>query len=246
MIRPTARDRLIVALDLPTTEEAERLIRRLGEAVTFYKVGLELVLAGGIELAGALKRAGKHVFLDMKLLDIGNTIERAVANAAGLGIDILTIHGQDSKTLRAAVAGRRGSHLKILPVTVLTSLNADDLREQGIAMTPADLVLQRAQLARQAGCDGVVASGQEAARLRAAIPEPFLIVTPGIRLPGSAAGDQERITTPDDAIGAGADYIVVGRPITQADNPRAAAELFVEHIREAHAKRLRTSHKSQP
>jgi orotidine-5'-phosphate decarboxylase len=239
MSHVTAKDRLIVALDMPTLEEAQRLVAKLGEAVTFYKVGLELLFAGGLELARALKAEGKHVFLDMKLLDIGNTVERAVANATELGVDLLTVHGHDLKTLRAAVAGRGKSRLKLLAVTVLTNLTADDLEQQGSSMAPPDLVLMRAKLARESGFDGVIASGQEARRIREAIGPGFLIVTPGIRLTGSASDDQERITTPDHAIAAGADYIVVGRPITQADDPRGAAETFIHHIREAHAARAR-------
>ena len=231
----SAKDRLIVALDMPTVEEAERLIATLGDAVSFYKVGLELLFAGGLDLARALKRDGKHVFLDMKLLDIGNTVERAVANGTELGVDMLTVHGHDLKTMRAAVAGRAGSKLRLLAVTVLTNLTGDDLKQQGTSLSPADLVLRRAELAHEAGFDGVIASGQEAARIRAAVGPGFLIVTPGIRLTGSSTDDQQRITTPDNAIKAGASHIVVGRPITQADDPRLAAKTFVNHIREAEA-----------
>ncbi|MFA5900822.1 MAG: orotidine-5'-phosphate decarboxylase [Hyphomicrobium sp.] len=233
MTAPTARDRLIVALDMPTVEEARRLVSQLDDTVTFYKVGLELLFAGGLELARALKLMHKHVFLDMKLLDIGNTVERAVANATELGVDFLTVHGHDLKTMRAAVVGRGSSKLKLLAVTVLTNLTGDDLNEQGTSIAPADLVLRRAELAREAGFNGVITSGQEAARIRAAVGPGFLIVTPGIRLTGSATDDQQRITTPDNAIRAGADYIVVGRPITQADDPKQVAETFVNHIREA-------------
>ncbi|HEX9882300.1 MAG TPA: orotidine-5'-phosphate decarboxylase [Hyphomicrobium sp.] len=240
MTHTTAKDRLIVALDMPAIEEAQRLVARLDETVTFYKVGLELLFAGGIDLARALKADGKHVFLDMKLLDIGNTVERAVANATELGVDFLTVHGHDLKTLRAAVAGRGNSRLKLLAVTVLTNLTADDLKQQGSSMAPSDLVLMRAKLAHESGFDGVIASGQEAAHIREAVEPNFLIVTPGIRLTGSTSDDQERITTPDHAIAAGADYIVVGRPITQSDDPKAAAETFIHHIREAHAARART------
>jgi len=235
----TARDRLIVALDMPTLAEADALVATLGDSVSFYKVGLELVFAGGLELARRLKSEGKHVFLDMKLLDIGNTVERAVANASEFGVDFLTVHGHDLKTLQAAVAGRSDSRLKLLAVTVLTNLTADDLSQQGCSHAPAEMVLRRARLARESGFDGVIASGQEAGRIREAIGEDFLIVTPGIRLPGSATDDQQRITTPDNAIGAGADYIVVGRPITQADDPKSVAETFVSHIRDAHEKRAR-------
>jgi len=227
------KDRLIIALDMPTVEEAERLVHHLGEGVHFYKVGLELLFAGGLDFARHLKLHGKRVFLDMKLLDIGNTVERAVANAADFGVDFLTVHGQDAKTLRAAVAGRGKSRLKLLAVTVLTNLAQDDLKQQGIAMTPSDLVLHRARLAREAGFDGVIASGQEAARVREAVGPGFLIVTPGIRLEGSTMDDQERVMTPDHAVKAGADHIVVGRPITQADDPKAAALAFVHHIRDA-------------
>ncbi len=235
----TAKDRLIVALDMPTIEEAQRLIAKLGDSVTFYKVGLELLFAGGLQLARSLKADGKQVFLDMKLLDIGNTVERAVANATELGVDLLTVHGQDLKTLRAAVAGRGKSRLKLLAVTVLTNLTTEDLKQQGCSMSPSDLVLARAKLAHESGFDGVIASGQEAARIRAALGPDFLIVTPGIRLTGSTSDDQERITTPDHAISAGADYIVVGRPITEADDAAVAAEAFIHHIREAHAARAR-------
>jgi orotidine-5'-phosphate decarboxylase len=239
MSHVTAKDRLIVALDMPTQEEALRLVARLDTAVTFYKVGLELLFAGGLELARALKGEGKHVFLDMKLLDIGHTVERAVANATEFGVDFLTVHGQDLKTLRAAVAGRGKSRLKLLAVTALTNLTADDLKQQGSSLTPAELVQARARLAREAGVDGVVASGQEAGKIRELVGPDFLIVTPGIRLTGSSTDDQERITTPDNAITNGADYLVVGRPITEADDPRAAAGTFIEHIREAHAARIK-------
>jgi orotidine-5'-phosphate decarboxylase len=237
----SAKDRLIVALDMPTLEEAERLVATLGQIVTFYKVGLELLFAGGLDLARALKADGKRVFLDMKLLDIGNTVERAVANATEFGVDFLTVHGHDLKTMRAAVTGRGRSRLTLLAVTVLTNLTAEDLEQQGTSLSPSDLVLMRARLAHESGFDGVIASGQEAARIRAATGPGFLIVTPGIRMTGSTADDQERITTPDHAIAAGADYIVVGRPITQADDPRTVAEAFIHHIREAHSARPRIS-----
>jgi len=230
-----AKNRLIVALDMPTVEEARRLVATLGDTVSFYKVGLELLFAGGLDLARALKIEGKHVFLDMKLLDIGNTVERAVANVTELGVDMLTVHGHDLKTMRAAVSGRGSSKLKLLAVTVLTNLTGDDLKQQGSSFSPADLVVQRAKLAYEAGFDGVIASGQEAARVRAAVGSNFLIVTPGIRLTGSSTDDQQRITTPDNAIKAGASHVVVGRPITQADDPRIAAETFINHIREAEA-----------
>ena len=236
-MKPTPKDRLIVALDMPSIEEARRLVITLGDSVSFYKVGLELLFAGGLDLARDLRHQGKRVFLDMKLLDIGNTVERAVANASELGVDFLTVHGHDAKTLRAAVAGRghspRKDRVKLLAVTVMTNLTADDLKQQGSHMNPADLVLHRAQLAYLAGFDGVIASGHEAAKIRAATSPGFLIVTPGIRLPGGTTDDQERVMTPDNAIKAGADFIVVGRPITQASDPKVAAQTFSHHIREA-------------
>ena len=233
MSHAAARDHLIVALDVPLLDEAYRLVAVLGDSVSYYKVGLELLFAGGLDLARDLRRQGKNVFLDMKLLDIGNTVERAVANASELGVNMLTVHGHDLKTLRAAVAGRGSSSLKLLAVTVLTNLTDDDLKQQGSSLSPADLVLLRARLAFESGFDGVIASGHEAARIRAATGPDFLIVTPGIRLPGSSTDDQERVMTPDHAITAGANHIVVGRPITQADDPKVAADSFLHHIRRA-------------
>jgi orotidine-5'-phosphate decarboxylase len=177
------------------------------------------------------------VFLDMKLLDIGNTVERATRSAAGTGATFLTVHGHDSKTIAAAVKGKAGTRLKILSVTVLTNLDSGDLAEQGITASPEELVVRRARIAQAAGCDGIVSSGQEAARVRAAVGPTALIVTPGIRLPSDDAGDQARVATPQSAIAAGADYLVVGRPITGADDPRRAAQMFVASIEEALAMR---------
>lgn len=227
------KDRLIVALDMPTVEEAARLVASLDQGVHFYKVGLELLFAGGLDFARHLKASGKRVFLDMKLLDIGNTVERAVANAAEFGVDFLTVHGHDLKTLRAAVSGRGSSPMKLLAVTVLTNLSAEDIEQQGSRMAPGELVLHRARMAHEAGFDGVIASGQEAHRIRISVGPKFLVVTPGIRLEGSTMDDQERVMTPGRAIAAGADHIVVGRPITQADDPKAAALSFMHHIRDA-------------
>ncbi len=220
-------DKLIVALDFPDAGKARELVSRLGPAVTFYKVGHELLFAGGLELARELKAQGKRVFLDMKLLDIGNTMEKSVASAARMGVDFLTIHGVDSRSVRAAAAGRGASPMKVLAVTVLTSLGAEDVAEQGISMSPGELVLHRARLAKAAGADGVIASGEEAARVRAAVGAGFLIVTPGIRPAGDAAGDQVRVVTPEAAIRSGADHIVVGRPITAAADPVAAARAIL-------------------
>ncbi|CCB67904.1 MULTISPECIES: orotidine-5'-phosphate decarboxylase [unclassified Hyphomicrobium] len=234
MIDAATRDKLIVALDLSSYDQARALVDRLGDTVSFYKIGLELLFAGGLDLAQELKREGKRVFLDLKFLDIGNTVERAVASAAGLGVDFITVHGHDTKTLKAAVKGRGSSNLKLLAVTVLTSLDQSDLEEQGITdITPAGLVVGRARMSELAGFDGVIASGQEAAAIRAETGPDFLIVTPGIRLPGAEAGDQTRVTTPEEAIGFGANHIVVGRPINAAKDPKAAAEAFLQHIAQA-------------
>ena len=230
-------DRLIVALDVATVEAARGLVGRLGAGVTFYKIGLELVMAGGLALVRELADTGKHVFLDMKLLDIETTVERATRNAAAAGATFLTVHAQDAKTLRAALAGRAGTDLKVLGVTVLTNLEAADLHQQGIAAEPADLVARRAELACHVGCDGVVVSGLEAARVRAIVGASRAIVTPGIRLPGADAGDQARVCPPRQAIAAGADYLVVGRPITCADDPAAAVGVFHREIE--HGLRLR-------
>ncbi len=226
----SARDRLVVALDVPTADEARRLIERLGDSVGVLKIGLELLFAGGPELAREQAALGRAVFLDAKLLDIEATVERSVASAARLGAQFLTIHASDPKTMRAAVRGRGDSTLKLLAVTVLTNLDANDLRAQGIDASPADLVLKRAAMAQDCGVDGVVASAQEAAAIRAELGPGLLIVTPGIRPAGAAVQDQARVTTPAEAIAAGADYLVVGRPITRADDPREAAEAIVAEI----------------
>jgi orotidine-5'-phosphate decarboxylase len=227
-----ARDRLIVALDVPAVADAHRLVEQLGSEVTFYKIGLELVMNGGLDLARDLARAGKKIFLDMKLLDIANTVERAAHNAAASGATFLTVHGHDRKTLAAALAGTAGTQLKVLAVTVLTSLDAADLREQGLGMEPEATVLHRADIAKSAGCPGLVASALEAARVREVVGPGMVIVTPGIRLPGDAAGDQSRVASPQVAISAGADYIVAGRPVIAASDPRAAARNFIESIEE--------------
>lgn len=228
------RSRLFVALDLPDAAAARALVDRLGDSVDCYKIGLELLFGGGLELARALRAEGRTIFLDMKLLDIPNTVEKAVSNVAALGLDYLTIHGTDRKTLDAAVKGRGSSSLKLLAVTVLTSLDARDLSEQGIGRsTPAELVLHRARLAKAAGVDGVVASGQEAGLMRAEVGTDFLIVTPGIRLAEGPDGDQARVMTPGRAIAEGASHLVVGRPITAAADPRKAAQAFAAAISSA-------------
>ncbi|MEZ5776659.1 MAG: orotidine-5'-phosphate decarboxylase, partial [Hyphomicrobiaceae bacterium] len=194
------------------------------------KIGLELALGGGLELARDLAATGQPVFLDMKLLDIPNTVEKAVANAARTGVGFLTVHGLDRKTLAAAVRGRGESGLKLLAVTVMTSIEPGDLAEQGIARSPAELAVHRARLAEEAGLDGVIASAEEASAIRTGARPDFLIVTPGIRPAGSARQDQSRVMTPAEAIRAGADYLVVGRPISEAGDPAAAADAIAADI----------------
>jgi len=222
--------RLIVALDVPSVEEAKALIDRLGDSVGVYKIGLELLFSGGFELARELASQSRSVFIDAKLLDIEATVERATAAIARTGAEFLTVHALDAKTLDAAVRGRASSKLRLLGVTVLTNLDRDDLKEQGVDRSPKELAVYRAMLAQEAGLDGVVASGEEAAALRQALGPGVLIVTPGIRPKGAESHDQTRSITPAEAVAAGADYIVVGRPITRAPDPRAAALAIVEEI----------------
>lgn len=227
-----AGERIIVALDVPGAEAARGLVRSLRGHVGAFKIGHELAFGGGgLQLAQELVSEGTSVFLDMKLLDIPNTVEKAVAGIARLGVTFLTVHVTDRKTLAAAVRGRGASGLKLLGVTVLTSAEAGDLVEQGIPnVAPRDLVLHRARMARGEGFDGVIASGQEAGLIRAATGAGFLIVTPGIRPAGANAGDQARAATPAAAIAAGADYLVIGRPIVEAKDPAAAAEAITQEI----------------
>ncbi|GEO13899.1 orotidine 5'-phosphate decarboxylase [Microvirga aerophila] len=225
------RDRLIIGLDLPSVEEARAAVDRIGDAGTFYKIGYQLAYAGGFEFARELIAEGKKVFLDLKLHDIGNTVEEGVRSIARLGATFLTVHAYP-QTMRAAVAGKAGSSLKILAVTVLTSYEEQDLADAGYApgMTAADLVTRRAEQARDLGIDGIVCASPEAERVRAIVGSDRLIVTPGIRPAGSEAGDQKRILTPADAIRLGADHLVVARPIIKAADPRAAAEAIVREI----------------
>jgi orotidine-5'-phosphate decarboxylase len=225
-----ARDRLIVALDVPSAEEAKALIAKLGDSAGVYKVGLELLFSGGFELAQELARHGRPVFVDAKLLDIEATVERATAAIARSGAAFLTVHALDRKTLDAAVRGRGDSALKLLGVTVLTNLSPADIVEQGVDRPLDDVVLQRAMLAKDAGLDGVVASGHEVARIRKIVGPGVLIVTPGVRPQGAEVQDQARAVTPRTAIAAGADYLVVGRPITRAADPRAAADAIIGEI----------------
>ena len=224
-----ARDRLIVALDLPTVRDAEGMVERLGDAVSFYKVGYQLAFAGGLAFADALARGGKRVFLDMKLHDIENSVAKGVENVAKLGVNFLTVHAYP-QTMKAAVTARNGSGLKILAVTVLTSYDDIDLAESGYSQSVDALVARRAQQAHDLGVDGLVCSPEEASPLRLAVGHDMVFVTPGVRPAGSAHGDQKRVATPTQAIKAGADYLVVGRPITGAADPKAAASAIVEEI----------------
>lgn len=223
-------DRLIIALDLPRVEDARSMVERIGEAGRFYKIGYQLMPVGGIELASELSGCGKKVFLDFKFHDIGATVERGVASVAKLGGDFLTVHAEPD-VLKGAVAGRGDDkRLKLLGVTVLTSLSQQSLSESGVAMKLEDLVLKRAEFAAKAGADGVVASAREAAAIRARFGEALLIVTPGVRPAGASADDQKRVVTPAEAIRAGADHLVVGRPIVAARDPAAAARGILEEI----------------
>jgi orotidine-5'-phosphate decarboxylase len=228
----TADDRLIVALDVPNLLQGQELVDQIGDAVSFYKIGLGMLTGGGLALANELKQErGKRIFLDMKLFDIGATIEAAVRGLAQFDLDFLTVHG-DPHVVAAAKEGAAGSNLKILGVTVLTSLDRGDLDNCLIkdGAIP-DLVTERAGKAFEAGADGVIASPQEAATIRA-LPESKgrLIVTPGVRPTGAALGDQKRVATPASAIKDGADHIVVGRPVWTADNPRQAAQAIVSEL----------------
>src|SRR4051794_2377020 len=226
------RDRLIVALDLPSLATAEAMIARLGDSVTFYKIGYQLAYAGGLPLVRQLADAGKKVFVDLKLHDISNTVARGVESVARLGATFLTVHAYP-QTMKAAVEGRAGSGLKILAVTVLTSYDDGDLHAAGYRLGVSDLVEARAQQAQVLGLDGLVCSPEEAAHLRKVVGHQMNLVTPGIRPPGTAAGDQKRIMTPARAIAAGADYLVVGRPVMEAADPKAAADAIHAEIVQA-------------
>ncbi|MDX2484451.1 MAG: orotidine-5'-phosphate decarboxylase [Pseudodonghicola sp.] len=225
-------DRLIVALDVPNAIQALALTEKLGDSVSFYKIGLGMLTGGGLGLAHELiAEQGKRIFLDMKLFDIGATVEAAVRGLAQFDLDFLTVHG-DPHVVRAAKEGAAGKDMKILAVTILTSLDRSDLDDGLIKPGDlAELVVERAARALEAGADGVIASPQEAAAIRA-LPqaEGRLIVTPGVRPAGSALGDQKRVATPGSAIAAGADHIVVGRPVWQAQNPREAAQAILSEL----------------
>ena len=224
------RDRLIVALDLPDVGKAERLVERLGDAATFYKVGMELAYGGeGLAFARRLAAAGMKVFLDLKLLDIPNTVERATAQAAGLGATFLTVHAYP-QAMKAAVVGARGSGLKLLAVTVLTSYDDEDMSDVGYRFGVVEMVRRRAEQAQALGVDGIVASAAEAKSIRTAVGKNMILVTPSIRPADAAVADQKRVAAPATAIRDGADFLVVGRPITTAPDPREAADAIVAEI----------------
>ncbi len=229
MTEENARERLIFALDVPTISAAEDFVERLGEAVVFYKVGLELFTAGdATDFVRRLKGAGKRVFVDLKLFDVPATVARAVARLAALEVDFLTVHG--NQAMMEAAAAAKGASC-VLAVTALTSLDEGDLADLGFRCNVAELVASRARRALEAGLDGIIASGREAASLRAELGPRLLVVTPGIRpLANREEDDQKRVMTPVEAIRAGADYLVVGRPIRNAADPRAAAAAIVAEI----------------
>ncbi len=225
----TARDRLIVGLDIPTIGEAEAIVKTLGDDVLFYKIGYQLAFAGGLEFARDLASDGKKVFLDMKLLDIDNTVAKGVENIAKMGMSMLTLHAYP-KAMRAAVEAARGSGLCLLGVTVLTSMDEQDVIDAGYEYDPHTLVLRRAEQARAAGMGGIVCSAEESAAVRKIVGSDMAIVTPGIRPAGSDKGDQKRVMTPSDALRAGSSHLVVARPIVKAADPHAAALSILDEM----------------
>ncbi len=232
MARVVARDRLMFALDVPSAMEADRLLDRLQGHLTFVKVGLELYTAAGPAMVQRIVERGMRVFLDLKFLDIEETVRRATNRVAEMGVEFLTVHA-NRKALAAAVQGRDGSSLKLLAVTVLTNFDGNDLREMGIQRTVQDLVTARALLASDVGCDGVVASGEEAMGLRQKVRPDFTIVTPGVRPVGKGVDDHARATTPTQTIAAGADYLVIGRPIRDAADPAATVSTILAEMQAA-------------
>jgi orotidine-5'-phosphate decarboxylase len=222
-------ERVFVALDLPSVEEARALVDRLGDSVASYKIGLQLLPIGGVALGRDLRAMGKNVFLDFKFHDIDATVEKATRSVAGLDAQFLTVHARPD-VMRAAVKGKGSSSLKVLGVTVLTSLDQKALEDIGYNDNAENLVMRRVHQALEAGVDGVVASPLEAAAIRAVVPTSFLVVTPGVRPAGAAAGDQKRIATPAAALAAGASHLVIGRPISQASDPVAAARAIMAEI----------------
>ena len=226
------KDRLILALDVPSVAAAQAMAEKLGDTVTFYKIGYQLAFERGLPFAAALARAGKRVFLDMKLHDIGNTVSRGVENVVNMGVTFLTVHAYP-QTMRAAVEASRGSNLQILAVTILTSYDDADAADAGYSGTVKELVAAKSLTAQEIGVPGIVCSPEEAVALRKIIRRETLLVTPGIRPAGAALGDQKRVMTPSDAIRDGVDYLVVGRPIVAAPEPKVVAEAIVQEIAQA-------------
>jgi len=219
---------IIIALDVPSADEARRLVSSLGDTADFYKVGLELYAAAGMDFVRELKGQGKRVFLDLKLYDIGEQVKRAVAAISTVGVDYLTIHAV-KQVMQAALAGRAPS-LKLLAVTVLTSFDEQDVRDEGYPLTLAELVEKRVGHAMAAGVDGIVCSSLEVAKVRVMTGPKMTLVIPGVRSAGKSVGDQKRVATPADAIASGADYLVIGRQVTRADDPRGELERILDEI----------------
>jgi orotidine-5'-phosphate decarboxylase len=231
-----ARDQLIVALDVSSAAQAQKIVFSLGDSVSFYKVGMQLYTAEGPSVVRDLVSSGRRVFLDLKYHDIPNTVGAAVRAAGKLGVSLLTVHGAGgSKMLRAAMEAARESNpaMKLVAVTVLTSMDEEDLNEVGVPGNLERQVVQVANLALKAGCHGVVSSAREVKALRVRLGNDFLVVTPGVRPPGAAHGDQARAVTPAEAIAAGSTHLVVGRPITGAENPSEQAEKIIREIEHA-------------
>ncbi|MGN6769971.1 MAG: orotidine-5'-phosphate decarboxylase [Rhizobiaceae bacterium] len=225
---PAIKDKLIVGLDVPTVAEAEKVVRELDGAAGFYKIGYQLAFAGGLDFARELAGGGTRIFLDMKLLDIDNTVAKGVESIAKMGMAMLTVHAYP-RVMRAAAEAAKGSGLTILAVSVLTSMDARDMEDAGYSGDPAELVLRRAGQAREAGVGGIVCSAAEAEAVRGIVGKDMAVVTPGIRPAGADHGDQKRVTTPADAIRAGASHLVVGRPILGAvDRRKAALSILAE------------------
>ncbi len=227
--RAGMRDRLIVGLDVPSVADAEKVVAELGDAVSFYKIGYQLAFAGGLEFARDLAAGGKKVFLDMKLLDIDNTVAKGVENIARMGMSMLTLHAYP-KAMRAAVEAAKGSDLCLLGVTVLTSMDEQDMIEAGYEYDPHTLVLRRAEQALAAGMGGIVCSAEEASAVRRIVGPNLAVVTPGIRPAGADRGDQKRVMTPADALKSGASHLVVARPIVGAPDRRLAAEAILKEM----------------
>ncbi len=223
------RERLITGLDVPTVAEAEAIVKKLGDEVLFYKIGYQLAFAGGLELARDLAKDGKKIFLDMKLLDIDNTVKSGVENIVKMGMTMLTLHAYP-KAMRAAVEAAKGSDLCLLGVTVLTSMDEQDVIDAGYEYDPHTLVLRRAEQARAAGMGGIVCSAQEASAVRKIVGPDMAIVTPGIRPAGADKGDQKRVMTPAEALNAGSSHLVVARPIVKAADPVEAARAILAEM----------------